>query len=199
MEVVDAKVPLAVVITEGVAVKDTAEFFTYAQKAGTTRLIGPNCPGLISPGQSNAGIIPADISGPGVVGAGVQVRHADLPDDVRAAGLGFSTAIGIAGDRSSGRPNRLRRGVRGGSRHRRHRDDRRDRWRRRRASRAASRTTMIEAGGRGRTRRGRPRRRQRPWACRRDRERLGGPRRRSKSLSRRRVSRSGRRRRRPPS
>jgi succinyl-CoA synthetase alpha subunit len=51
-----------------VPVKDTAEFFTYAQQSGTTRLIGPNCPGLISPGQANAGIIPANISGPGRVG-----------------------------------------------------------------------------------------------------------------------------------
>ena len=51
IEAVDAKVPLVVVITEGVAVKDTAEFFSYSQKAGTTRLIGPNCPGLISPGS----------------------------------------------------------------------------------------------------------------------------------------------------
>jgi Succinyl-CoA synthetase, alpha subunit len=55
-------VPLCVVITEGVPVYDTAQFFQYAQNAGTTRIIGPNCPGIISPGQSNAGIIPADIA-----------------------------------------------------------------------------------------------------------------------------------------
>jgi succinyl-CoA synthetase alpha subunit len=54
---------LAVVITEGVAVKDSAEFYNYSARAsGTTRLIGPNCPGLISPGKANAGIIPANIS-----------------------------------------------------------------------------------------------------------------------------------------
>nr|MCU0298204.1 succinate--CoA ligase subunit alpha [Candidatus Nanopelagicales bacterium] len=64
-EVVDAAVPLAVVITEGVPVHDTANFFTYAQNSGTTRIIGPYCPGLISPGKSNAGIIPADITKPG--------------------------------------------------------------------------------------------------------------------------------------
>ena len=68
VEAVDAQVPLVVVITEGCAVKDSAEFYEYAQKSGKTRLIGPNCPGLISPGQANAGIIPADIAGPGKIG-----------------------------------------------------------------------------------------------------------------------------------
>src|SRR6185503_19421161 len=57
---VPAKFTKAAVITEGVAVKDSAEFWTHAQKAGTTRIIGPNCPGVISPGASNAGIIPAN-------------------------------------------------------------------------------------------------------------------------------------------
>ena len=55
--------PLAVVITEGIPVHDSAKFWAYAQ-GKSTRIIGPNCPGLISPGQSNAGIIPANISGP---------------------------------------------------------------------------------------------------------------------------------------
>ena len=77
--------PLAVVITEGIPVHDTAEFFAYAAEQGTTRIIGPNCPGLISPGKSNAGIIPADITKPGRIGLVSQVGHADLPDDVRAA------------------------------------------------------------------------------------------------------------------
>ena len=62
IEAVDARVPLCVVITEGIPVHDTASFFQYAQNAGTTRVVGPNCPGLISPGKSNAGIIPADIT-----------------------------------------------------------------------------------------------------------------------------------------
>src|SRR3954453_20158313 len=62
-EAIDAGIPLAVVITEGVAVRDTAEFYNYAKEKGGTRIIGPNCPGLISPGAANAGIIPADISG----------------------------------------------------------------------------------------------------------------------------------------
>ena len=50
VESVDAGVPLIVVITEGVPVKDTAEFFAYAQSKGTSRIIGPNCPGITSPG-----------------------------------------------------------------------------------------------------------------------------------------------------
>src|SRR4029453_12846504 len=56
VEAVDAGMPLVGVITEGGPVRDTAEFFRYASDKGTTRLIGPNCPGLISPGKSNAGI-----------------------------------------------------------------------------------------------------------------------------------------------
>ena len=67
VEAIEAEIPLAVVITEGVPVKDSAEFFALSQ-GSKTRLIGPNCPGLISPGQSNAGIIPADITPPGRIG-----------------------------------------------------------------------------------------------------------------------------------
>ena len=65
MDAVDTGLDLTVVITEGVPVKDTAEFVAYALESGHTRLIGPNCPGLISPGKSNVGITPADITGPG--------------------------------------------------------------------------------------------------------------------------------------
>src|SRR3954447_25366910 len=61
IEAIDAGIGLLVVITEGVPVHDTADFRAYAESKGTTRIIGPNCPGLISPGKSNAGIIPADI------------------------------------------------------------------------------------------------------------------------------------------
>ncbi len=67
VEAIDAGMPLVVVITEGVPVHDTAEFWAYAQAKGA-RIIGPNCPGLISPGQSNAGIIPATIAGTGPIG-----------------------------------------------------------------------------------------------------------------------------------
>ena len=68
IEAVDAGIELAIVITEGIPVKDAAEFYAYAKAKGTTRLIGPNCPGIISPGQSNAGIIPSNITGPGKLG-----------------------------------------------------------------------------------------------------------------------------------
>src|SRR6478752_7311483 len=69
IEAIDARIGLAVVITEGVPVHDAAYAWAYAVKAGNaTRIIGPNCPGIISPGKSNAGIIPADITGPGKVG-----------------------------------------------------------------------------------------------------------------------------------
>ena len=67
IEAIDASIPLAVVITEGIAVHDTAAFWAYAQ-GKSTRIVGPNCPGVISPGKSNAGIIPADITGPGSIG-----------------------------------------------------------------------------------------------------------------------------------
>ena len=68
IDAIDAKLPLVVVITEGIPVHDSAAFYAYAVEKGTTRLVGPNCPGLISPGKSNIGIIPADITGPGRVG-----------------------------------------------------------------------------------------------------------------------------------
>src|SRR3954452_21649694 len=67
VEAIDAEIPLAVVITEGVAVHDTATFWAHAQ-GKRTRFVGPNCPGVISPGRSNAGIIPADITKAGRIG-----------------------------------------------------------------------------------------------------------------------------------
>ena len=68
IDAIDAKLPLVVVITEGIPVHDSAAFYAYATSKGTTQLVGPNCPGLISPGRSNIGIIPADITGPGRIG-----------------------------------------------------------------------------------------------------------------------------------
>ena len=63
IEAIDSGIPLAVVITEGVPVHDTTEAWAYnVAKGNKTRIIGPNCPGLASPGQSNVGIIPADIT-----------------------------------------------------------------------------------------------------------------------------------------
>jgi succinyl-CoA synthetase alpha subunit len=98
LETIDAGVPLCVVITEGIPVRDTAEFFQYAVNSGLTRLIGPNCPGLISPGRSNAGIIPATISGPGRVGLVSKSGTLTYQMMYELRDLGFSTAVGIGGD-----------------------------------------------------------------------------------------------------
>ena len=69
MESIDAGIPLVIVITEGVPVHDTANFWAYAgAKGNVTRIVGPNCPGIASPGKSNAGIIPADITTEGQIG-----------------------------------------------------------------------------------------------------------------------------------
>ena len=97
IEAVDAHVPLVVVITEGVPVADTAAFFSSAQDNGV-RVIGPNCPGLISPGQSNVGIIPADITGPGRIGLVSKSGTLTYQMMYELRDLGFSTAIGIGGD-----------------------------------------------------------------------------------------------------
>ncbi len=98
IEAIDARIPLAVVITEGVAVKDSAEFWTYARQAGTTRIIGPNCPGVISPGACNAGIIPANIAGPGRVGLVSKSGTLTYQMMYELRDHGFSTAVGIGGD-----------------------------------------------------------------------------------------------------
>jgi succinyl-CoA synthetase alpha subunit len=97
VEAVEAEIPLAVVITEGVPVKDSAEFYTLA--AGSkTRLIGPNCPGLISPGQSNAGIIPADITKAGRIGLVSKSGTLTYQMMYELRDIGFSSAVGIGGD-----------------------------------------------------------------------------------------------------
>jgi len=98
IEAVDACIPLCVVITEGVPVHDTAVFFQYAQNAGTTRIIGPNCPGLISPGKSNAGIIPGDITQAGRIGLVSKSGTLTYQMMFELRDLGFSTSVGIGGD-----------------------------------------------------------------------------------------------------
>jgi len=98
VESVDAAVPLVVVITEGIPVHDTAAFFTRAQRSGSTRLIGPNCPGLISPGKSNAGIIPADITKPGRIGLVSKSGTLTYQMMYELRDIGFSTCVGIGGD-----------------------------------------------------------------------------------------------------
>jgi len=97
LEAIDAGVPLVVVITEGVPVHDTAAFFAHAQAAGT-RIIGPNSPGLISPGRANAGIIPADIAGPGRIGLVSKSGTLTYQMMYELREYGFTTAIGIGGD-----------------------------------------------------------------------------------------------------
>jgi succinyl-CoA synthetase alpha subunit len=97
-EGVAAAMPLVVVITEGIPVHDTAAFFTRAQRSGTTRLIGPNCPGLISPGKSNAGIIPADIARPGRIGLVSKSGTLTYQMMYELGDVGFSTCVGIGGD-----------------------------------------------------------------------------------------------------
>jgi succinyl-CoA synthetase alpha subunit len=97
LEAVDAGIGLAVVITEGVPVHDTVAFRAAAAAAGT-RLIGPNCPGLISPGQSNAGIIPADITKPGRIGLVSKSGTLTYQLMYELRDIGFSTAVGIGGD-----------------------------------------------------------------------------------------------------
>jgi len=98
LEAIEAAVPLVVVITEGVPVHDTAAFFAAAQASGTTRIIGPNCPGIITPGESNAGIIPADIAGQGRIGLVSKSGTLTYQMMYELRDFGFSSAIGIGGD-----------------------------------------------------------------------------------------------------
>jgi succinyl-CoA synthetase alpha subunit len=97
-EAIDAGVALVVVITEGVPVHDTAAFFAHAQASGTTRIIGPNCPGIITPGESNVGIIPATIAGAGRIGLVSKSGTLTYQMMYELRDFGFSSAIGIGGD-----------------------------------------------------------------------------------------------------
>src|SRR5579871_4107782 len=99
IEAVDAAMPLVIVITEGIPVHDTAEFWAYAcDKGNATRIVGPNCPGLASPGQSNAGIIPADITTEGRIGLVSKSGTLTYQMMYELRDIGFSTAVGIGGD-----------------------------------------------------------------------------------------------------
>ncbi|MGY1842565.1 MULTISPECIES: succinate--CoA ligase subunit alpha [unclassified Modestobacter] len=97
IEAVDAQIGLAVVITEGIPVHDSTYFWAHAQ-GGTTRIIGPNCPGLISPGRSNAGIIPANITKAGKIGLVSKSGTLTYQMMYELRDIGFSTAVGIGGD-----------------------------------------------------------------------------------------------------
>jgi succinyl-CoA synthetase alpha subunit len=99
IEAIDAEIPLCIVITEGIPVHDTAYFWAHAVATGNkTRIIGPNCPGLISPGKSNAGIIPADITGPGRMGLVSKSGTLTYQMMYELRDVGFSSAVGIGGD-----------------------------------------------------------------------------------------------------
>lgn len=98
-EAIDAEMPLVVVITEGVPVKDTAEFHAAAKKSGKTRIIGPNCPGLIAPGKSNAGIIPAETApNPGKIGLVSKSGTLTYQMMYELRDIGFTSCVGIGGD-----------------------------------------------------------------------------------------------------
>ncbi|MEV4618765.1 succinate--CoA ligase subunit alpha [Asanoa sp. NPDC049573] len=99
VEAIDAEIPLAVVITEGVPVHDTAAFWAYnVEKGQKTRIIGPNCPGIASPGASNAGIIPADITPAGRIGLVSKSGTLTYQLMYELRDIGFSTSVGIGGD-----------------------------------------------------------------------------------------------------
>jgi|SRR5664279_3103166 succinyl-CoA synthetase alpha subunit len=99
LETIDAGVPLCVVITEGIPVHDSTAFWSHAvATGGATRIVGPNCPGVASPGQSNAGIIPADITKPGRVGLVSKSGTLTYQMMYELRDVGFSTCVGIGGD-----------------------------------------------------------------------------------------------------
>ena len=99
IEAIDAEIALAVAITEGIPVHDSAEAWAYnVEKGKKTRLIGPNCPGIISPEQSNAGITPWNISGKGPIGLVSKSGTLTYQMMFELRDIGFSTAIGIGGD-----------------------------------------------------------------------------------------------------
>jgi len=99
IEAIDAEIPLLVVITEGIPVGDSAEAWAYAKSKGNkTRIIGPNCPGIITPGEALAGITPANITGSGPIGLVSKSGTLTYQMMFELKDIGFSTAIGIGGD-----------------------------------------------------------------------------------------------------
>ena len=99
IEAIDAGIGLCVVITEGIPVHDSAYFWAHACASGNrTRIIGPNCPGIISPGKANAGIIPADIAGAGRIGLVSKSGTLTYQMMYELRDFGFSSAVGIGGD-----------------------------------------------------------------------------------------------------
>jgi succinyl-CoA synthetase alpha subunit len=99
LEAADAGVDLVIAITEGIPAHDMLRVYTHL-KRGTTRLIGPNCPGILSPGKANVGIIPAHFFSQGNVG--LVSRSGTLTyqigNEIAQAGFGNSSIVGIGGD-----------------------------------------------------------------------------------------------------
>ena len=99
IEAIDAEIPLLVVITEGIPVQDTAYAWAYnVDKGSKTRIIGPNCPGIITPGEALVGITPNNITGKGPIGLVSKSGTLTYQMMYELRDLGFSTAIGIGGD-----------------------------------------------------------------------------------------------------
>jgi succinyl-CoA synthetase alpha subunit len=99
VEAIDAEMPLAVVITEGIPVQDSAAFWAHSLATGQkTRIVGPNCPGIATPGSSNAGIIPADITPAGRIGLVSKSGTLTYQLMYELRDIGFSTCVGIGGD-----------------------------------------------------------------------------------------------------
>ncbi|MBF6228552.1 succinate--CoA ligase subunit alpha [Nocardia abscessus] len=99
IEAIDAEIPLLVVITEGIPVQDTAYAWAYnVEKGAKTRIIGPNCPGIITPGESLVGITPANITGKGPIGLVSKSGTLTYQMMYELRDFGFSTSIGIGGD-----------------------------------------------------------------------------------------------------
>src|SRR5213080_3948112 len=99
IEAIDAEIPLLVVITEGIPVQDSAYACAYnVEKGQKTRIIGPNCPGIITPGESLVGITPNNITGKGPIGLVSKSGTLTYQMMYELREIGFSTAIGIGGD-----------------------------------------------------------------------------------------------------
>jgi succinyl-CoA synthetase alpha subunit len=100
MEAAAAGIALVVAITEGIPAHDEARVFNYVTQTSNTRVLGPNCPGLLSPGKANVGIMPPEIAMPGRVG--VVSRSGTLTyqavHELTLLGIGQSSCIGIGGD-----------------------------------------------------------------------------------------------------